>query len=231
MNRYEALQQIKKLSQDRGSILIIHYSCESFYNMPEGFSPRISSIGVKNFSSGQTYSFSIAQAQDQLKINNSELDSRYEEAEKWLLNLFFDFLDTHQSNYFVHWNMRNSMYSFQAIYHRYRILGGSPLMLSESRLFDLADILKSIYGKRYADDPRLDKLADLNDINKRDFLTGAEDAEAFTKREFSRIMRSSIRKVEVISQILDLQLQHKLKKKVSGIKSFTSYQFTLLPPY
>ena len=52
--RKEAIKDIKELSKRDEYILIIHYSCESFYELKEGQTPRITSIAVKNYKSGQT---------------------------------------------------------------------------------------------------------------------------------------------------------------------------------
>jgi len=43
----------------RRAAWVIHYSCESFYDRPNGASPRITSIAVRKLDSGQTLSFSI----------------------------------------------------------------------------------------------------------------------------------------------------------------------------
>jgi hypothetical protein len=65
----------------------------------------------------------------------------------------------------VHWNMRDINYGFQAIEHRHRVLGGSPTeRLPEERKFDLARALVSIYGVGYASHPRLQNIVKLNKI-------------------------------------------------------------------
>ncbi len=48
------LKEIEKSSRD---YLVIHYSCESFYDIQDGRTPRITSIAVRELDSGQTHSF------------------------------------------------------------------------------------------------------------------------------------------------------------------------------
>ena len=42
--RKEAQEDLGRVLKDRRSIMVIHYSCESFYDRPDGASPRITSL-------------------------------------------------------------------------------------------------------------------------------------------------------------------------------------------
>ncbi len=53
---------------DAANTWVIHYSCESFYDRPNGASPRITSIAVRRLDSGQTLSFSIHQVAEERSI-------------------------------------------------------------------------------------------------------------------------------------------------------------------
>ena len=57
--RKRALEKIGELMEDAKNVLIIHYSCESFYERVDGTSPKITSIAVRKLNDGQTRSFSI----------------------------------------------------------------------------------------------------------------------------------------------------------------------------
>lgn len=212
MERIEALNQLKALKKDKRSILIIHYSCESFYQKGDNFSPRITSISVKNYSQNQSKSFSISDFAETLGIFETLNSDNYNILERKMLDEFFNYMGTNQSKSWVHWNMRGAVYGFQAIYHRYRMLGGSPIMLGESRLFDLAEIIKSIYGKYYAPHPRLEKLCEINSLSMKDFLVGKAEADAFERGDFNVLRMSTARKVDLISDILSLLFSGRLKK-------------------
>jgi hypothetical protein len=56
-----ALNSLNGLFADAANVWIIHSSCESFYDRPEGRSPRITSIALRKLDSAQTVSFSIHQ--------------------------------------------------------------------------------------------------------------------------------------------------------------------------
>ena len=50
---------LDRIFTDASNVWVIHYSCESFYDPPEGRSPRITSIALRKLDSAQTVSFSI----------------------------------------------------------------------------------------------------------------------------------------------------------------------------
>jgi len=51
-NRKRALQAIERIIDHPSDSLIVHYSCESFYNRDNGKTPRVTSIAVRNLGSG-----------------------------------------------------------------------------------------------------------------------------------------------------------------------------------
>ncbi|HHT9890255.1 TPA: hypothetical protein ACT9KI_002433, partial [Legionella pneumophila] len=121
-----AINLINSLVDKPEHVLVIHYSCESFYDRESMCSPRITSIAVTNLYSRQTHSFSIHQ---EAEINGSleDIDNNYDFLEKEMLNKFYKFVDHHLICRWVHWNMKNSNYGFLAIEHRFRVLGGDPI--------------------------------------------------------------------------------------------------------
>src|SRR4051794_24807049 len=106
--------------------------------------------------------------------------------------------------------MRNINYGFLALEYRYRVLGGDPTQIPNVQLYDLASKLIEIHGRSYARHHRLERVMDLNSISPRDFLTGAEEAESYEKKDFVRIHRSTLRKVEIISRIAELEWEGSL---------------------
>ena len=105
---------------------------------------------------------------------------------------------------YVHWNMRNSNYGFAAMEHRYRVLGGYPVIISDDKKIDLARILIDIQGRGYIEHPRLESLMVKNSIMFLDFLKGAQEAEAFEARNFVALHQSTLRKVDVLANIATL---------------------------
>jgi hypothetical protein len=80
---------LEKLFDEAPNCWVIHYSCESFYDRPEGRSPRITSIAVRKFDTGQTLSFSIHQIAERRQIAFDEIANHYDELERQMLDEFF----------------------------------------------------------------------------------------------------------------------------------------------
>ncbi|MDX6752236.1 hypothetical protein SH611_20715 [Geminicoccaceae bacterium 1502E] len=196
-----SLATLDGLFRDSANVWIIHYSCESFYERPDGSSPRITSIALRKLDSAQTVSFSIHQVAERRKIPSAQIDQHYDELEKEMLIALFAHIGSHRGMKYLHWNMRDANYGFQAIEHRFQVLGGDPYVVDDAQKFDLSRLLIDIYGVGYIDHPRMEKLLEKNDIAPRDFLTGKQEAKAFENRDFVALHQSTLRKVDVIANI------------------------------
>lgn len=163
-------------------------------------------------------------AQLKRKDPSNLTDQEFDFVEKEMLKDFFDYLKRHQSHCWVHWNMRNASFGFEAINNRYRILGGTPRIIEDQFRYDLPEILGLIHTYQFEkhDHPtkgQLLNIAHRNKITSRDALKGADEATAFDSRDFLKLHMSTIRKVEIIDRVLTLQEKKKLKVNVSPITS------------
>lgn len=199
----EARQRLNSLFSDRSNVWVIHYSCESFYDRPNGASPRITSLAVRSLDSAQTHSFSIHQVAERLKVPFAEIEARYDELERQMLDAYYQHLGAHRGMKYLHWNMRDINYGFAAIDHRYQVLGGTPVLVDDARKFDLSRILIDIYGVAYIGHSRLEKLIEKNEIQPRDMMTGAEEAQAFVDGNYVGLHQSTLRKVDVLANIAE----------------------------
>lgn len=221
--RKKAYQRLSGLFGSPESVLVVHYSCESFYERPEGRTPRVTSIAVRNLGSGQTYSFSIHKVAEQKAIAFNDIPAQYDRLEKAMLDEYFEFIRPHQHFTWVHWNMRDVNYGFQAIEHRYRVLGGEPIEIQEDRKFDLARELIAIFGVGYIGHPRLENLVKKNKITDRDFLTGAEEAAAFDNRDYVRLHQSTLRKVDIMSNVAERAADRSLKTNATWLEIYGTH--------
>lgn len=201
--RKAVAQKMETLLEQAATTLVIHYSCESFYDKTDGKTPRVTSIAVRNLASGQTDSFSIHQIAEKERVPPEQINDHYDKLERHMLDFFFDFVRSRQHYYWVHWNMRDVNYGFAAIEHRYRVLSGMPIQIPEDRKFDLSRALVDLYGVGYIGHPRLEKLIVKNNITVKDFLTGAQEAEAFNNKEFVKLHQSTLRKADNLANIFE----------------------------
>jgi hypothetical protein len=217
--RKQAKSVLTSLFEKADLALVIHYSCESFYKHEDGTSSRIASISIKYLGSGSVNSFSIHQYAEKKGIQLGEILNNYESIERLMLADFFSFVSDHFSFTWLHWNMRNVNFGFQALEHRYEVLGGEPRKLPDSKKVDLSALLKTIYGVDYASKPVLVNLCQFNNLISDFFMPGADEAEAFEKQEFRRLHQSTLKKVDFISYIAELALNGKLKSNSNWFKA------------
>ncbi len=212
--RAEGLEQLKDILKDKNRALIIHYSCESFITT-HGRTPRVTSICMRYLGTAQTKSFSIhLQAQFEKKDFNNLTDDDYDFLEKKMLDEFYEFAKKYKDFKWIHWNMRDSNYGFDAIANRYRILGGTVFDIDEDRRYDFPRVLGKIYTFGYEKnkpDGRLLNLANRNNITTIDALKGVDESAAYDNKEYLKLHKSTLRKVDIIDSIIDRADKNKLK--------------------
>lgn len=210
---FEVKTTLNELRKRPTEFLIVHYSSQSLFDeVEEAFSPRITSIVVMFFSSRQTVNFSLHSIAEELEIPRLEVEVNYDRIEKELLSRFYGFAQQHFEKCWLHWNMRNTVFGFEHLEHRYRVLSKEdpPTVPFDSRI-NISDVLKYKYGPDYAPDPRMLKLMELNGRRDPRFLTGSDEASAFGRKEFIRMNSSTISKVEFFRYVLNQASVGKLK--------------------
>src|SRR5215212_3562524 len=88
---------------------------------------------------------------ERLRVVERNIAEQYDTIENAMLAGFYQYVQDHPDDHWLHWNMRDSNYGFPAIAHRFEVLRGTPALVPESRLFDLAEALPDIYGDDYVD--------------------------------------------------------------------------------
>jgi len=212
--RAEGLGILKEILKDKNKSVVIHYSCESFVTT-HGRTPRVTSICMRYLGTALTKSFSIhLQAQFEQKDFNNLTIIDYDDLEKKMLDEFYEFAKRHKDFKWIHWNMRDSNYGFEAIANRYRILGGQAFEIDQDRKYDFPRVLGKIYTSGYEKnnpDGRLLNLANRNNITVIDALKGVDESAAFDNKEYLKLHKSTLRKVDIIDSIIDRADKNELK--------------------
>ncbi|MCY4575416.1 MAG: hypothetical protein OXC55_02225 [Chloroflexi bacterium] len=133
-----------------------------------------------------------------------EIRVNYDSLEREMLKQFFEYLAGFKDMKYLHWNMRDTSYGFQAIEHRFRVLCSKDITLhvvDDRQKVDLSRLLQDIYGSGYIGHPRMQRLVEKNGIALRDFLPGSEEAQAFDNQDFAALHLSTLRKTDIIANI------------------------------
>ncbi len=196
---------------------------------PDGGTPRITSIAVRFCSTSQTKSFSIHKIAEQKHMDWNKLQDNYDICEREMLKDFFKFVREHKTFVWLHWNMRDENYGFYALENRFKVLGGTPICVEDNSKIDIARLFVKRYGKYYIQNPKIVNLVQKNGMSHMDFLTGQEEADAFVNREYIKLHKSTLRKVDLFSNMLIASAEKTLKtnakwKDMYGVSPQGLYQ-------
>lgn len=209
-----------KIYENKSKTYFVHYSCQSLKDDNEGYSARITSIAVLHFESSQMSSFSMHLSAEELEITRNEIEKNYDKIEKEMLLKFNKFLEANNENtYWIHWNMTNINYGFEAIEHRYKILTKTEMQhIPEINRFNLSNLLKKKYGTNYANDPKLINLMEMNGGKDRNFLSGEEEVRAYKANEFVKLHNSTMCKVYFFRDAFYNARSNKLRTKTNQFR-------------
>lgn len=209
--RNEARKILDKIEKSPELYYFIHYSCESFFDTKGSRTPRVCAIAIKSVATGQIESFSIHEYAEILGISSNEIESKYSEIEKVMLDSYFNFLNSHRDMNYIHVNMRDKNFGFRAIEQRYKVLKGKPFEVLDAKKVDFAILLKKLFGYNYIEHPRMENLYKLNNIQAPMFLSGQLEAAAFKAKEYMKLHQSTLAKVEVYCSLLNKVINKQLK--------------------
>ncbi len=131
-----------------------------------------------------------------------------------MLDDFYRFVKNHKDFKWIHWNMRDSNYGFDAIANRHKILGGKFIEIDDDRRYDFPRILGKIYTYGYEKnqpDGRLLNLGNRNNITTQDALKGIDESNAFDNKEYLKLHKSTLRKVDIIESIVERTDRNELR--------------------
>ncbi|WP_444943064.1 hypothetical protein ACJJIK_13630 [Microbulbifer sp. ZKSA006] len=207
-----AKDKLKLLKENEQSLFIVHYSCQNLNDNNENYSPRITSIAVLHVGSSTMHSFSIHLIAEIKGIAREDINDHYDDLEGEMLDLFFGFVAENDNAYWLHWNMSNINYGFEALAHRYKVLTQKDAKrIPDSRKFNLSALILSVYGKNCVEHPRMASFMKLNDGEHRDNLSGKEEVDAFAAKEYVKLHKSTMSKVYWFQHMYFLLQQNKVR--------------------
>jgi hypothetical protein len=140
-----------------------------------------------------------------------------------MLKDFFEYIKQDRQLIYLHWNMRDSQYGFHALSNRFSVLTGAKpeYEIPVTNQLNIARLLEDYYGLNYVDDPKMKNIINHNpEIKPKFILDGLEEANAFDERRYNDLHRSTLSKVRLFNNILNLVSDKKLKVSTTRLKAF-----------
>ncbi len=191
--------------------LFIHYSSESFENN-QGV-PRILTVKISNAEGNDIKTFSVLHEAIIRKIGEDKIAENIDELEKAMLDKLLMYVISLNPQYqiFLHWNMKDSSYGFEAIALRYQVLNGK----ADFNVFDkfakinLSDELQKLYGEKYIGKPRIQCLIGKNKLEKP--AMQKKDEKLLSEGKYAKLQNSFNARYESLLKIINLTLDGRLK--------------------
>lgn len=233
----KAVEQLRSLIENPGEALVIHYSRQNLNDNERGMAtPRISAILVKSLDGVTTSCFAIHHEAEKAKIILENIEDFYDFLELRLLVGFNAFVKANPGKKWIHWDMNDVHFGFEAIEHRYRVLaddlGEDFVPVPYHDRINLNESIKAIYGDNYENDPQLDNLMKTNNKEKLvpGFLTLSEEARVFKQLDFPSILESLRAKVNFMLKVIQKASSDSLKvgkrNRINKLRGFITHPIT-----
>jgi len=233
----EAKKIVEGLKRNPSQALVIHYSRQDLMDNESGIkSPRIVAIMVKSVDGAQNECFAIHREAEKATLLPEDIPDRYDFLEERLLRSFNSFVNANRGCKWIHWDMNDVHFSFEAIKHRYYVLIAEKEQdfheIPNHNRINLNSMLKNIYGDNYEKEPHFENLMKTNNdgVCKSGFLALEDEAKAFKNLEFPSILESLRCKVNFLLEIVDKTISDKLKVSkryfVNKLRAFITHPIT-----
>jgi len=217
-DRKIAVANLKKLTEDPSKVLFVHYSQSNTFDDDDygNISPIITSIVVKSLDGQIDQQFAIHFEADKADIPIDEIQYSYRDLELRILKSFNDFARRYSGCNWIHWDMKNIHFGFEAIKHRYEKIFGDLKDYNEipiNNKKNLRDIIEGMYGENFVDGP--DTLKSLLKCNSRNidnnvYISSSIESTEFERKNFDNVIKSVDLKVDFIKKATNKLIQRKL---------------------
>jgi hypothetical protein len=232
-----AVRQLRSLIDSPGEAVVIHYSRQNLNDNDRGIAtPRIIAIMIKSLDGITTNCFAIHHEAEKARVILENIEDYYDLLEERLLTGFNNFVKRNPGRKWIHWDMNDVHFSFEAIEHRYKVLvdefGDGYVQVPNNNRINLNQLIKAIYSSNYEKDPQLDNLMRTNnDGQLRDgFLTLPQEAQAFKELGFPSILESLRSKVNFLLDVIEKAANDALKvgkrNRINKLRAFITHPIT-----
>lgn len=190
MDLAQQIEHAKQTLDSGGEFYAVHYASESF-SEAQAAPMAISAISIFDLKSDSVRSFS--------RLDVSGDDTAQELA---LLRGFYTFLSKHRDASFLHWNMGGMEFGFEALAKRYQFLTSEePSFIAPREQFNVDKMIRERYGEDYAPHRRFESIGRLNGLDLRGFISGPDEIEAYDRKKWGDIARSTSTKAKLIASL------------------------------
>ena len=212
-DRKAAVNNLKKITEDSSKVLFIHYSASRTFDDDDygNISPIITSIVIKSLDGQIDKQFAIHLEADKAHIPKDQIQDSYRELELRILKLYNNFAKRHLDCYWIHWDMKNIHFGFEAIKHRYEKIFedlSDYCDIPSNKKKNLRSIIEGMYGEGFVNGA--DMICNSNNVEDSTFLSIDDESSQFESKNFFAVIKSVDLKVDFIKKATNKLIQKKL---------------------
>jgi hypothetical protein len=235
-DRKAAVANLQKLTEDPSKVLFIHYSQSNTFEDDDygNISPIITSIVIKSLDGQIDQQFAIHFEADKADIPIDEIQYSYRDLELRILKSFNEFVRRHSSCNWIHWDMKNIHFGFEAIKHRYEKIFGELKDYNEipiNNKKNLRAIIEGMYGESFVNGPDTLKsllICNSGNVENNSYLSSNVESTEFERKNFINVIQSVDLKVDFIKSATIKLMNRKLL--VSNKNSYAVFIDTVNHP-
>ncbi|WP_163409013.1 hypothetical protein [Flavobacterium ajazii] len=207
-DRKIAVKNLNKTTEDPSKVLFVHYSESSTYDDDDygNISPIITSIVIKSLDGQTDKQFAIHLEADKADIPKDQIQDSYRELELRILKLYNDFVRRHLDCFWIHWDMKNIHFGFEAIKHRYEKIFENLddyCEIPNNKKKNLRTIIEGMYGDNFvtgSDTLKALMLCNSDNVEDSTYLSKDNESYQFENKNFIAVIKSVDLKVEFIKK-------------------------------
>lgn len=207
-DRKIAVKNLKNITKNSSKVLFIHYSASNTFDDDDygNISPIITSIVIKSLDGRIDKQFAIHLEADKADIPIDQIQDSYRELELRILKLYNNFVKRHLDCFWIHWDMKNIHFGFEAIKHRYEKIFenlNEYCEIPNNKKRNLRDILEGMYGENFVKTTDTFKglmLCNSKNIEDPNYLSSVDESQQFENKNFISVIKSVDLKVDFIKK-------------------------------
>ncbi len=216
--RKKAYEEFSKIISDASNVLLICYSYSNVNTNQSELSPIVTSISIRSLDKNyENKYFSLIKEAEKANIDLDDIEDNYEELEYFLLEEFNTFVKKHRDYVWIHWDMNQIDYGFEAIKHRFDItakeLDKELENIAANNKFDLNYLLENMYGVEYTkcSDKMKSLMEENNYIDLNSYMSNKKESEEFNEKHFSQVKNSINSKINFMFSVIEKLENNTLK--------------------
>lgn len=164
--RTECKKILKDALDDQKNSFVYYVTYANISLSDRSSTPRVTNIMVRNLDNSTYKRFCIHMAAEKNGIDSSLIRDEFDQLENWVIEDFINFLENYKTCTWFCWDIENDNQGLEEVIHRFNCHPNTESEIKEAPIKPhiLNNILQTIYGDNYCENPKLSNLIKANNM-------------------------------------------------------------------